>query len=64
MLAHAKIVVRAPDRDLGADPMIKGARKAAAAPLEVGKDALAILCMQLNEALFEEAFVVHREQQP
>jgi hypothetical protein len=37
VLAHAEIVVRAPDGDLGADPVIKGARKAAAASLEIGK---------------------------
>ena len=46
VLAHAEIVVRAPDGDLGADPVIKGARKTAAAPLEIGKDAVAPLSAQ------------------
>jgi hypothetical protein len=41
MLAHAEIVVRAPDRDLGTDAVVEGARKPAAAPLEIGKDAVA-----------------------
>ena len=59
MLAHAEIVVRAPDRDLGADAVVEGARKAAAAPLEIGEDPVAPLGAQRIEALFEEAFVVH-----
>ena len=59
VLAHAEIVVRAPDGDLGADPVIEGARKAAAAPLEIGEDAVAPLGAQRVEALFEKAFVVH-----
>ena len=41
MLADAEIVVRAPDGDLGADPVIEGARKMVAAPIEVGGDAVA-----------------------
>jgi len=40
VLTHAEIVVRAPYGDLGADAVIEGARKAAAAPLEIGKDAI------------------------
>jgi hypothetical protein len=43
MLADAEIVVRAPDGDLGADPVIEGARKMVAAALEVGGDAVAPL---------------------
>ena len=59
MLPHAKVIVRAPDGDLGTDAVIKGARKAAAAPLEIGKDAIASLGAQHVEALCEKAFVVH-----
>jgi len=54
MLAHAEIVVRAPDGDFGTDPMIKGARKMAAAPLEVGGDALAPLGARRREVLSEK----------
>ena len=59
MLPHAEIVVRAPHRDLGADPVIEGARKAAAAPLEIGEHAVPPLGAQRVEALFEKAFVIH-----
>src|SRR5215470_2747337 len=59
MLPHAEIVVGAPDSDLGADAMVKGTRKAAAASLEISKDAVTPLGAQRAEALFEEAFVVH-----
>jgi len=40
--------------------MIKGARKPAAAPLEIGEDAVPPLGAQRLQALFEEAVVVHR----
>ena len=59
MLAHAEIVVRAPDGDLGADPVIEGARKIAAAPLEVGEHAVPSLGAQHLQALSEEPFVIH-----
>ena len=59
MLPHAEIVVRAPHGDLGADAMIIGAREAAAAPLEVGKDAISPLGAQLTETRSEEALVIH-----
>ena len=59
VLAHAEIVVRAPHRDLGADPVVEGAREAAAAPLEIGEDAVPPLGAQRIEALFEEALVIH-----
>jgi len=59
MLAHAEIVVRAPDGDLVADPVIEGPRKAAATPFEIGEDAVPPLGPQHIEALFEEAFVIH-----
>ena len=63
MLADAEIVVRAPDGDLGADPVIKGARKLAAAPLEVGKDAVSTLGTKCVETVFEEAVELHPKQQ-
>src|SRR5206468_7969724 len=59
MLPRAEVVVRAPDGDLGADPVIEGARKAAAAPLEIGEDAIPRLGAQRAEALSEEALVIH-----
>ena len=59
MLAHAEVVVRAPDGDLGTDPMIEGARKTAASPLEIGEDAIPPLAAQRLDALFKEAFVIH-----
>jgi hypothetical protein len=36
VLAHAEIVVRAPDGDLGADAVMEGSREISAAPLEIG----------------------------
>jgi hypothetical protein len=39
--------------------MIEGARKAAAAPFEIGKDAVTALGVQRVEALSEEALVIH-----
>src|SRR6267154_5446407 len=59
VLTHAEIVVRAPNGDLGADAVIKGAREAAAAPLEVGKDAIPPFGMQRTETLSEKALVIH-----
>src|ERR1700731_349793 len=59
VLPHAEIVVRAPHRDFGADAVIEGARETAAAPLEVGKDAIPPLGVQRTETLSEEALVIH-----
>jgi hypothetical protein len=59
VLAHAEIVVGAPDGDLCPDPMIEGARKAAAAPLEIGQDAIPSLGTQRVEALFEKGLVIY-----
>jgi len=39
--------------------VIEGAREAAAAPLEIGEDAIPPLAAQRTEALFKEAFVIH-----
>jgi len=59
VLPHAEIVVRAPDGHLGADAVVESARKAAAAPLEIGEDAIPSLDVQCVEALFEVALVIH-----
>src|SRR5690242_9974701 len=59
VLSHAEIVVRAPHGDLGADSMIIGPRKAAAAPLEIGKDTVPPFGAQRIEPLFKEALVIH-----
>jgi hypothetical protein len=59
VLTHDEIIVRAPHGDLGADPVIEGARKAAAAPLEIGEDAIPPLGAQRAEALSEKALVIH-----
>jgi hypothetical protein len=59
VLAHPEIVVRAPDGDLGADPMIIGPRKPAATPLEIGKDAIASLAPQRAELPLEKTLVIH-----
>src|SRR5438132_1149327 len=45
--------------DLGTDPVIEGARKTPATPLEIGKDAIPPLGVQRAEALSEEALVIH-----
>src|SRR6202007_3243065 len=55
----AEIVVRAPHSDLGADAVVIGARKPAAAPLEIGKDAGPPVGVQRVEALLEVALVIH-----
>ena len=59
VLAHAEIIVRAPHRDLGPDAVIVSPREAAAAPLEVGEDAVSPLGAERVEALFEKSVVVH-----
>ena len=59
VLPHAEIVVRAPHRDLGADAVVEGARKAAAAPFEIGEDPVSPLGTKRTEALSEEALVIH-----
>jgi hypothetical protein len=40
----------------------EGARKATAAPLEIGKDAVAALGAQRIETLSKEAFVIHQPE--
>ena len=60
MLPHAEVIVRAPHGDFGPDAVIEGPRKAAAAPFEIGEDAVAPLSAQRLEALVKEPFVIHR----
>jgi hypothetical protein len=59
VLAHAEIIVRAPDRDLGPDAVIVSPREPAAAPFEVGKDTISSFGAKRVEALFEKFVVVH-----
>jgi hypothetical protein len=54
VLPHAEIVVRAPDGDFGTDAVIEGPRKAAATPLEIGKEAIASFAPQLTELPLEK----------
>jgi hypothetical protein len=49
------------DGDLGADPVIEGARKAAAAPFEIGEDTISPFGAQRIQPLLEEALVIHRD---
>ena len=62
MLAHAEIVVGAPDRDLRCrrcgDAKARG--KAAGEPLQIGEDAIAALGPQGVEPSLEELLVIHR----
>src|SRR3989442_16007024 len=63
MLAHAEIVVGAPDHDIAAtlrrvpDRM----RKASCDPLEIGENAVAPLVMQAAEGGAEEFAVIHHK---
>src|SRR3954452_7917109 len=59
VLPHAEVIVRAPDRHLGADAVIIGARKPTAAPLEIGEHAVPPLGAQRTETLSEEALGIH-----
>ena len=63
MLAHAEIVVGAPDHDiaLALRRMPDRVRKPAGDPLEIGKDAIAPLVMQAIERGTEELAVIHHE---
>src|SRR5439155_16003310 len=51
--------VRAPDGDLGADPMIVSAREGAAAPFEIGENAVAPLGVERVYPRFEEIVEIH-----
>jgi hypothetical protein len=65
VLPHAEIIVRAPHRHLGADAVVEGARELAAAPLQIGKNPVAPLCVEGVHALLEKAVKVHvRHRRP
>src|SRR5207302_3961650 len=55
----SEIVVRAPDGDLGADPMIVSAREGATAPFEIGENAVAPLGVERVYPRFEEIVEIH-----
>ncbi len=63
VLAHAEIIVGAPDHDialaLGRVP--HGMGKPAGEPLQIGEDAIAPLVMQTVEGGTEELIVIHRK---
>ena len=61
MLAHAEIVVGAPDGHLAgaAGMMVLGAREGARLALEIGEHAIASFAMQAIELAAEIGFVVH-----
>jgi hypothetical protein len=60
-LAHAQIVVGAPDRDLldTVRAVALGLREASGAPFQIGEHAVAPLGLQARDGLREIAFVVH-----
>ena len=64
MLAHAEIVVGAPDGDLArvvGRVAIEGARKPPGDALEVGKDAVALLLAKRVDGILEESAIVHEQ---
>ena len=63
MLAHAEIVVRAPDGDVAraALAVIGGGRKAADLTLQIGKDPVAALTAQAVQLVTEESLEIHRQ---
>ncbi|MEY9172082.1 hypothetical protein ABIF15_003314 [Bradyrhizobium elkanii] len=65
VLAHAEIVVGAPDHDVAAASrrMPGRVREAACDPLEVGEHPVAPLVVQAVEGGIEELAVIHRQTQ-
>src|SRR3546814_334537 len=61
VLAHAEVVVRAPDGDALAvvAAVAHRARKAPRHPLEIGENAIAPFATEVGEGLSEELFVIH-----
>ena len=66
MLAHAQIVVRAPDGDLLglAVAMVAGEGEIADFALEIGEDAIAALGLQAADRFSEMALVIHASSTP
>jgi hypothetical protein len=61
VLAHAEVVVRAPDHDVARTVrrMPFGARKAAGEALEVGENPIAALVLQLRQRIREKSLIIH-----
>ena len=61
VLAHAEIVVGAPDRDLAlaVRRVVRSAREAAGMAFDIGEDAVATFPAQTVEALVQQGVVVH-----
>ena len=64
MLAHAEIVVGAPDRDVAAAAVIERAREGAGPPLQIGEHAIAALGLERVEPVLEKTFVIHHLDRP
>jgi len=62
MLAHAEIIVRAPDHDVARTMrgMPRGAWKATGVALEVGKNSIPALVLQFGQCLREMSLMIHR----
>src|SRR5262245_57657116 len=62
MLAHAEIIVRAPDHDVACamGGMPSGAWKAAGVALEVGNNSIPALVRQVGQRLREMSLIIHR----
>jgi hypothetical protein len=62
MLAHAEVIVRAPDHDVAraVGRMPFGARKTASMALEVGKNSIPALVPQFGQCLREMSLIIHR----
>ena len=59
MLAHAEIIVGAPDGDVVAEIVVERARELAGAPLEIGEHAITPLGAQRVQPALEELLVIH-----
>jgi hypothetical protein len=68
VLAHAEVVVRAPDRDVAQAPVIlaqRGDRELAGLPLEIGEHAIPPLGVKRIEGVVENIVVsAHRAELP
>jgi hypothetical protein len=62
MLAHAEIIVRAPDHDIArtVGGMPFGVRKAAGVALEIGKHPIAAFIPQAGQCMRKVGLVIHR----
>jgi hypothetical protein len=60
MLTHPEIIVGTPDGHLLSRAMIKGLRKAAGAPLKIGKDPISIFAPYELKTRLNESIKLHR----